>query len=276
MNICMRPWTHTRKLKLAILRMYSMSSYRDEILSILNYRALVTFMKYFAFQSHDAKFHNRYIILLHWLIWLTGNIHRHTKTQKVTMTFSVSHQTLVKGDCSRLAMQRGHNRAPFNSSVCVKVCVCACLWGKTEAGNSLKRWRVVAVFHRFDIIREQCLVFLRSTLDNKGWTIQCWGSAVPTAATSSVSQLTQSLSHLNTDRKTNKKSRHEKINLQEKLEMCGVNKTAQTKQKKRISFDFGQNLIRNVSHWKGIRTTFHRLPLAKRIPSLFFPKQKLN
>lgn len=57
---------HTRTI--AVQRVHSTSSYRDKTLSILHYRAPVTFMKYFAFQSHDAEFHNGHIISLHWLI----------------------------------------------------------------------------------------------------------------------------------------------------------------------------------------------------------------
>ena len=90
--------------------------------------------------------------------WLTHNIDRHTK---VMVTFSASHQTLVKGH--RLfspANAQGPQQSSFQQ-LCVSKCVyvCASLWGKTEAGDSLKRWRAVAVFHQLDIIREQCLVF---------------------------------------------------------------------------------------------------------------------
>lgn len=57
--------------------------------------------------------------------------------------------------------------------------------------------------------------------------------------------------------------------------MYGVTKTNSNRAKNRISFDSGQNMIHRVSHWKEIRTAFHRLPLAKRFPSMYFPK-KLN
>lgn len=97
--------------------------------------------------------------------WLTHNIDRHTK---VMVTFSASHQTLVKGHCLFSPTNaQGPQQSSFQQ-LCVSKCVyvCACLWGKTEAGDSLKRWRAVAVFHRLPS-ESNALYSLRSTLDNK-------------------------------------------------------------------------------------------------------------
>lgn len=119
---------HPHTTKRAILRMYSTSSYKT--LSILHYRAPVAFMKYFAFQSCDDEFHNRNIIVLHWLIgWLN-----HTQTQKDIQyaegnddLFSIPSNTgerplpILAWQCTG-----GHNSAPFISCVCVNVCVHAC------------------------------------------------------------------------------------------------------------------------------------------------------
>lgn len=52
---------------------------------VLHYRALATLLKYFAFQTCDSEFHNRYIILVHRLIgWLTTctDTQRHTRSRR--------------------------------------------------------------------------------------------------------------------------------------------------------------------------------------------------
>ncbi len=209
------------------------------------------------------------------------NIQRHTKDTQDTEgnddLFSIP-SNAGERPLSVLAWQcTGASTELLSTALCVSKGLRACLWGKTEAGDSLKRWRVVAVFPVGLILSEgDALNSLGSTLDNKAWMIQCWGSALfqllPQLAKSSYNHF---LTWAQTERLI-RKADMKRMNLKEKLKMHGVKKTAQNEQKKkRISFDFGQNLIRSVSHWNGIKTTFHWLPLAK-IPSLNFPKQKLN
>lgn len=74
-------------------------------------------MKYFTFQSYDAEFPDRCTISLH------GLKHNRCDAEGNDDLFSEQSDTLVKG---RRLFSPGnaarHNRAPFNGSVCIKVC----------------------------------------------------------------------------------------------------------------------------------------------------------
>lgn len=205
------------------------SNCRDQTLSILNYSDQVTVMKYFEFQSYDAEFHNGHIIFLHWLI---GRLATDTDIQDTEGTddlFSIPSNTGERTLSVLVWQCTGATTELLSTAVCVRVSVPACLWGKTEAGDSLKRWRVVAVFHLFDIIREQGLVFLRSTPDNKAWMTQCRDSALFQRLL--VGQELELLSHLNTGRKNHSKKQDiMKMYLKVKLKMYGMNKKLKNKE----------------------------------------------
>lgn len=82
------------------------------------------------FEIADLWLHLQNGLILKTMEWIPEQTHdlatlnywpafRHIQPQtlqKVTLTFSASHQTLVKSLCSCLAEPRGHNRAPFTAS----------------------------------------------------------------------------------------------------------------------------------------------------------------
>lgn len=145
-------------------------------------------------------------------------------------------------------MPRGHNRAPFNSCVCVCQSVCACV--RLNRGGWLSKKVKARCCFPSVWCHRRAWYSLRSSLDNKAWMIQCWGSALfQLLLHQPIShELSRSLSHSNT-RQWRKKTYKRKV---------------------RCMWWTKHNLISSMSHWKGIRTTFHQLPLAKRIPHCTF------
>lgn len=122
---CLCTWTYAHwKTQTWCLRMYNMSSYREETLSFLNYRAPVTFMTYFAFQSHGAEFHSRCIIFL---LRLTGWLITYTDTQDTEGNGDLFSVPSNPGErpLSVLAWQCiGATTELLSTALCVSACVC--------------------------------------------------------------------------------------------------------------------------------------------------------
>ena len=64
--------------------------------------------------------------------------------------------------------------------------------------------------------------------------------------------------------------------MKEKHKMYGMNKTAQSPQKERISFNFGQNMIHRVSHWKRNMDEFPSITINLEDSFTEVSKQKLK
>lgn len=118
--------------------------------------------------------------------------------QKVTVTFSASHPTLVKGHC---LFSSGNAQGPQQSSF-QQLCVCVQACEAKQRRVTLQKGEGQLLFSISLISSESnALYFLRSTPENKAWMIQCWGSALFQLLRHQPNWPRElSLSHSNTDK----------------------------------------------------------------------------
>ena len=162
--------------------------------------------------------------------WQTCNRHRHSGYRRYRWPFQRPIKHWWKDTvCSRLAMHRGHNRAPFNSCVCQSEC--ACMFVRQNRGGGLSEkvkggccFPSVWYYQRAG----PCIPQVNTRQQSLDDTMQRF-SFVPKAASRPRAQtVTFSLEHWQKD--SLKKQDIMKMYLKVKLKMYGMNKKLKNKE----------------------------------------------